>query len=82
MGVIREYFDCPPAWRMIDKRKARGQVTKPALVIMAAGIGSRYGGLKQDERWAGITYRADKPTVQQYITRLVRQGLYPKKLWG
>ncbi|MEA3440035.1 MAG: nucleotidyltransferase [Chloroflexota bacterium] len=37
--------------------------------------------LPTNERWVGITYRADKPIVEGYINRLVQQGLYPKKLW-
>ena len=38
--------------------------------------------LPTKERWVGMTYRADKPTVEQYVGELVRQGVYPAKLWG
>jgi len=34
------------------------------------------------ERWIGMTYRADKPAVEKYIGELVRQGVYPERLWG
>ena len=27
-------------------------MNKPVLVVMAAGMGSRYGGMKQIDRWA------------------------------
>ncbi len=37
--------------------------------------------LPTNERWVGMTYRADKPTVEQYIHQLVRQGVYPERLW-
>ena len=37
--------------------------------------------LPTDERWVGMTYRADKEVVEQHIRELVRKGLYPKKLW-
>lgn len=33
------------------------------------------------ERWVGVTYRADKPVVEQYIQGLVQSGLYPENLW-
>ncbi len=31
-------------------------MNKPVLVVMAAGMGSRYGGMKQIDRW-GRTVR-------------------------
>ena len=36
--------------------------------------------LPTEERWLGVTYRADKPVVEQYISELVEQGLYPQRL--
>lgn len=33
------------------------------------------------ERWVGLTYRADKGTVGQYVGELVRRGVYPAVLW-
>jgi len=38
--------------------------------------------LPTNERWVGVTYRADRPIVEQYVAELVRQGVYPEKLWG
>ena len=32
--------------------------------------------------WFGVTYREDKPRVQEAILALVRAGHYPEKLWG
>ena len=37
--------------------------------------------LPTQERWVGMTYRADKPAVEQYIGELVRQGVYQENLW-
>lgn len=34
-----------------------------------------------DEKWFGVTYPEDKPHVQAAISRLVDEGVYPKKLW-
>lgn len=33
------------------------------------------------ERWVGVTYRADKPIVEQHILQLISNGVYPDKLW-
>jgi len=38
--------------------------------------------LPSRERWYGVTYREDKPVVKQAVNRMVRQGIYPEKLWG
>jgi hypothetical protein len=37
--------------------------------------------LKTDEQWHGVTYAADKERVKAAIADMVRQGLYPEKLW-
>ena len=33
-------------------------------------------------RWWGVTYREDKPKVQQAMVRLRDEGVYPAPLWG
>ncbi|MBC8444680.1 MAG: hypothetical protein H8D77_01005 [Chloroflexi bacterium] len=38
--------------------------------------------LPTDERWFGVTYREDKPRVEQAVLDLIRQGIYPHNLWG
>jgi choline kinase len=38
--------------------------------------------LSADERWYGVTYQQDKPGVQQAIRDLIRQSIYPEKLWN
>jgi NDP-sugar pyrophosphorylase family protein len=37
--------------------------------------------LPTNEGWFGITYPQDKPRVQQAIQGLIRQGIYPDRLW-
>ena len=37
--------------------------------------------LKSRDRWYGVTYKEDKPTVVKAIQALKDQGLYPQKLW-
>ncbi len=34
------------------------------------------------DRWYGVTYREDKPMVQEAFRKLVEAGTYPQPLWG
>ncbi|PWU06306.1 MAG: nucleotidyltransferase [Verrucomicrobia bacterium] len=38
--------------------------------------------LPTKDRWLGITYREDKPSVTRAIANLVQTGDYPSNLWG
>lgn len=33
-------------------------------------------------QWFGVTYKEDKPFVQASIDQLIRDGIYPEKLWS
>lgn len=34
------------------------------------------------DRWYGVTYREDKPTVMNALKRMADEGLYPTPIWG
>lgn len=34
------------------------------------------------DKWYGVTYKEDKPVVENAIRRFKKSGLYPEKLWG
>ena len=36
---------------------------------------------KSQDRWFGVTYKADKPVVVEAIRRMKEEGKYPKHLW-
>jgi hypothetical protein len=38
--------------------------------------------LRTEDRWFGVTYRADKPIAVACIRRLIDEGVYPERLWG
>lgn len=38
--------------------------------------------LQSKDRWYGVTYKEDKPTVVKAIQALKNQGLYPQNLWN
>ncbi len=37
--------------------------------------------LRSNDKWYGVTYKEDKPTVVSAMAQLREKGLYPEKLW-
>ena len=37
--------------------------------------------LETHDKWFGVTYKEDKPTVKADIAKLIEAGVYPEKLW-
>ena len=37
--------------------------------------------LSSRDKWYGVTYQEDKPTVTSAIARMTAEGLYPQNLW-
>ena len=37
--------------------------------------------LPSGERWFGVTYQEDRPTVERAVRGLVARGVYPERLW-
>jgi len=37
--------------------------------------------LQTPDKWFGVTYKEDKQNVQAAVAELIKQGLYPHKLW-
>ena len=38
--------------------------------------------LKCDDKWYGVTYKEDKPVVENALRDMIKFGKYPSKLWG
>ena len=38
--------------------------------------------LTTEDKWYGVTYKEDKPVVEQAVRAFCESGLYPQKLWG
>ena len=38
--------------------------------------------LHSHDKWFGVTYREDKPTVVAAIAKKTEEGLYPESLWA
>ena len=37
--------------------------------------------LSSDDKWFGMTYPEDKPTVMRELRAKIESGYYPEKLW-
>jgi UTP-glucose-1-phosphate uridylyltransferase len=59
--------------------KAEFYIPKVAGTLIHAGK-IRLKVLNSDSQWYGVTYPADKETVQEALTEMVKAGLYPPKL--
>lgn len=42
---------------------------------------AKYKVIPTSSKWFGVTYKEDKPIVQENITNLIKSGVYPEKLW-
>lgn len=68
--------------------KAQGKAEKSECYIpMTVGDLIRNGHarcrvLRSGASWFGVTYREDRPRVVESIRGLIKQGLYPEKLWS
>jgi hypothetical protein len=64
----------------IHDEKAEFFIPTPMNALIKAGR-ARMKVLSSASAWFGITYREDKPAVVANIQRLVRDGVYPERLW-
>ncbi len=60
----------------------KGEYFLPSVVSRLIGEGkARVKVLRSEDKWYGVTYREDKPTVVAAIAEKTREGLYPDRLW-
>ena len=62
--------------------KTKKELYIPTVVndLVARGMAS-VKILPSGDQWFGVTYREDKQVAVEHIRRLVKQGVYPGKLW-
>lgn len=82
VGAIQSHFSA-----FLDKALAenplKGEYYLPSVVsAMLAEQTARVRVLTSPDRWYGITYHEDKPTVQAAIAAKTAAGEYPAPLWG
>ena len=87
-GFNRSFLD--EAWKrfpaFLDAALAENPVKAeyflPTVVSQLIDEGrARVKVLRSEDKWYGVTYREDKPTVEAAIQAMTEAGLYPDRLW-
>ena len=87
-GFNRSFLD--EAWKrfpaFLDKaaaeNPAKAEYFLPSVVSQLLEEGrARVKVLRSEDKWYGVTYREDKPTVEAAIRSMTEAGLYPDNLW-
>ncbi len=87
-GFTRSFLD--EAWErfpaFLDKalaeNPAKAEYFLPTVVSQLIDEGkARVKVLRSEDKWYGVTYREDKPTVVSAIAEKTASGLYPDRLW-
>ena len=88
-GFTRSFLDEAlarfPAFldRALAENPVKAEYYLPGVVEQLIREGkARVRVLLTEDKWYGVTYRADKPTVVAALAEKTRAGLYPGELWG
>ena len=68
--------------KTLAENPLKGEYFLPNVVdqLIRAGRAQVHVLLSED-KWYGVTYREDKPTVTAAIAAMTASGLYPDELW-
>ena len=87
-GFTRSFLDEAlarfPAFldKTLAENPEKGEYFLPTVVSQLIDEGkARVKVLRSEDKWYGVTYREDKPTVVAAITEKTAAGLYPDRLW-
>ena len=87
-GFTRSYLE--EAWArfpaFLERTRAenplKGEYYLPAVVSALIDEGkARVKVLRSRDKWYGVTYQEDKPTVVAALADMTARGLYPERLW-
>lgn len=86
-GYTPDYFTYSDEY-FVEFLKEKGQEMKSEFLIPFVTnslINKKVATMKvlsSDAKWFGVTYKEDKPLVIEKINNLIKEGKYPKNLWG
>ena len=87
-GFTRSFLDEAlarfPAFldKALAENPEKGEYFLPTVVSQLIDEGkARVKVLRSEDKWYGVTYREDKPTVVAAIAEKTKAGLYPDQLW-
>ena len=87
-GFTRAYLE--EAWarfpafleQALASNPMKGEYYLPAVVSqLIAEEKARVRVLPSRDKWYGMTYQDDLPSVVEALARMTREGLYPEELW-
>lgn len=68
--------------KALEQNPLKGEYFLPAVVDRLIKEGKAEAKvLKSGDRWYGVTYKEDKPSVVAALQSMKDKGLYPEKLW-
>ena len=68
--------------KALAENPAKAEYFLPSVVEQLISDGkARVRVLLSEDKWYGVTYREDKPTVVAAIAEKTKAGLYPGRLW-
>ena len=68
--------------KTLAENPLKGEYFLPSVVDQLIKEGrARVQVLPSEDKWYGVTYREDKPTVTAAIATMTEAGLYPEELW-
>ena len=84
-SYMREAWAGFPAFldQAIAENPLKGEYFLPTVVSnLLSQHKARVKVLRSNDKWYGVTYKEDKPTVVAALKKMREKGLYPEKLWG
>ena len=84
-NFIEEAWSRMPAFldKALEENPLKGEYFLPSVVSDLIQEGkARAKVLRSADRWHGVTYQADKPTVVAALAEKTASGLYPEDLWA
>ena len=87
-GFQKSYLD--EAWagfpafldKTLEENPLKGEYFLPTVVSnLLSRKKARVKVLRSNDKWYGVTYKEDKPTVVAALADLREKGMYPEKLW-
>lgn len=83
-SYLKEAWAGFPAFldKALETNPMKGEYYLPAVVSRLLDEGkARVKVLRSHDRWYGVTYKEDKPSVMAAIRRMTEEGKYPEELW-
>ena len=87
-GFQRSYLD--EAWagfpafldKALEENPLKGEYFLPTVVSnLLSQHKARVKVLRSNDKWYGVTYKEDKPSVMAALKEMREKGMYPEKLW-